>query len=398
MVKRLIGIALAAFMLIAMLAACAPTPPAPPAPAPAPPQGETPAAPAEGDWKIGIMTGTVAQSEESYLMARILQERFGEDRIIRTTYPDNFVAEMEVMIANVQAMVDAGARAIVITEAVPGTIAAIQSSRELFGEDIFFFAGISHEPPEDIAAHADIAIITDEIGQGRAIIEQAYAMGADTFAHISFPRHMAMETIAVRHSLFQRYAEEKGMRWVELTAPDPATEGVAQTQMFLLENVPRWVEEFGPNTAFFATNCGSQEPTMVQVAAYGGFFPLQCCPGPFHGLPAAFNIDMQGREVDVDFVVEQLQIAIDAAGATGRFSTWPVPMHMLVIETGVLYSIEFLEGRTNGRHDPEVLLRIINQVAAIYTPDALVELSNWELDDGRIVENFYLVLQNFINF
>jgi len=409
--KKLIGLAMLLVLAFA-LAACAGTPDAPAAtPEPATP---TPAATQEADdddedalppgteivevdgWIIGIMTGTVSQGEEEYLSAMRMEERFGSDSIIRTTYPDNFSAEMEVTIANVQALVDAGAQAVVIVQAPPGTIAAIQTTREIFGDDIFFFAGVTHEPPAEIAAHADIAVISDDLSMGRVIMEQAARMGADTFAHVSFPRHLGMENIAARRALLMQTAEEFGIEWVEITAPDPSTEGVPQAQMFILENLPRWIEEHGPNTAFFSTNCGMQEPLITQIAAYGGFYPLQCCPSPFHALPAAFNVSMEGREGDIDFLIEQLGVAVADAGASGRFSTWPIPINMFLVEVGVLYSIEFLEGRTDGRHDRAVLERIMNQVAAAY--GSAVELSNWPLDDGTYVENFYRVLSEFIDF
>ena len=405
MLKRLIGLAVLLVFAFA-LAACAGTPDTPAAtPAPATPTPEA-AAPAEtpagteivdvGEWRIGIITGTVSQNEEEYLAAIRMQERFGEDRIIRTTYPDNFGAEMEVTIANIQALADAGAQAIVVVQAVPGTIAAIQSTRELFGDDIFFFAGVTHEPPAEIAAHADVAMISDDLSMGRVIMEQAARMGADTFAHVSFPRHLGMENIAARRALLMETAEEFGIEWVELTAPDPMAEGVPQAQMFIMENMPRWIEEHGPNTAFFSTNCGMQEPLITQIAAYGGFYPLQCCPSPFHALPAAFNIDMAGNEGNVDYLIGQLTSAVAAAGGAGRFSTWPIPINMFLVEVGVLYSIEFLEGNTNGRHDREALQRVVDIVAGNY--GGAVELSNWPLDDGTYVENFYRALSDFIDF
>jgi hypothetical protein len=265
----------------------------------------------------------------------------------------------------------------------------------VFGDDIFFFLGVTHEPPAELAQHADIAMISDDLSMGRVIVEQAYRMGADTFAHISFPRHLGMENIAARRSLLMQTAAQKGMEWVELTAPDPMAEGAAMAQMFILENVPRWVAEHGPNTAFFSTNCAMQEPLIVQIAAHGGLYPLQCCPSPFHALPAAFNISMAGREGDVDFLLSQLDGAVAAAGGTGRFSTWPIPINMLLVEAGVLYSIEYLEGRI-GRHDRAALNRIVNEVAGRF--GASVELSNWPLGGGRYLDNFYLVLSDFVTF
>jgi hypothetical protein len=350
-----------------------------------------------GGWKIGIITGTITQGEEEYLASANMQARFGDDRIVRTTYPDAFGPEVATTIANVLALADAGAEAIVFVQAVPGAIAAIQQVRDRFGQDIFFFAGVTHEPPAEIAAHADIAIISDDLGMGRVIVEQAVAMGADTFAHISFPRHLGMENIAARRALLQETAAQYGLKWVEITAPDPMAEGVPAAQMFILENAPRWIAEHGQNTAFFSTNCGMQEPLITQIIAYGGLYPLQCCPSPFHALPAALNISMEGNEGNVDFLLSQLTAAVAAQGATGRISTWPVPINMLLIEVGTLYSIEFLEGRTNGRHDPVVLERIINEVVAGFGGDA-VQLSHWPREGGGFIDNFYRLLSGFVTF
>jgi hypothetical protein len=349
-----------------------------------------------GDWTIGIMTGTVTQGEEEYLAAMNMENYFGSDRIIRTTYPDNFGEEIETVIANIAALADQGADAIVIVQAVGGTIAAIQQVRETHGDDFFFFVGVTHEPPAEIAAHADIALISDDLSMGRVIMEQAQRMGADTFGHISFPRHLGMENIAARRELLMEHAEMFGIECVELTAPDPMSEGMPTTQMFILENVPRWIEEHGENIAFFSTNCGLQEPLLAQISAYGGYYPLQCCPSPFHALPAAFNIDLDGREGDIEFLIEQLNIAVPAAGAGGRISTWPIPINMLFVETGVKYAIEYLEGRTNGKHDPSALDRVISEVAASF--NGSVELAVWPLDGGGELDNMYRVLSDFITF
>lgn len=349
------------------------------------------------EWRIGIITGTVSQGEEEFFASQNMLARFGADRIVTATYPDRFNDEMEVTITNVLGLVGDGADAIVFVQAVPGTIASIERTREEFPDrDVFFFVGVTHEPPVEVAQHADIAMISDDLSMGRVIMEQAVAMGAETFAHISFPRHLGMENIARRRQLLEDTAAEFGIEFIDLTAPDPTGEaGISGTQMFILENIPRWVEEHGENTAFFSTNCAMQEPMMTQIARYGGLYPLQCCPSPFHAFPAAFNISMEGRDGDVAFLLEQTRAAVAEAGGTGRFSTWPVPINMLLVETGVMYSIEYLEGNI-GRHDRAALTRIINDVASSFNTS--VTLSNWPLDDGGYVENFYRVLSDFVTF
>jgi len=372
------------------------TPPPPPATSttPTPPPAVVVT---EGDWKIGIITGTITQGEEEYLASANMLARFGADRIVRTTYPDAFGPEVATTIANVLSLADQGAQAIVFVQAVPGAIAAIQQVRDRYGEDFFFFAGVPHEPPAEIASHADIAITSDDLGMGRVIVEQAVAMGADTFAHVSFPRHLGMETIAARRALLQETAAQYGLKWVEITAPDPMAEGVPAAQMFILENQPRWIAEHGNKTAFFSTNCGMQEPLITQVIAHGGLYPLQCCPSPFHALPAALNISMEGNEGNVEFLLGQLTAAVAAQNATGRVSTWPVPINMLLIEVGTLYSIEFLEGRTNGRNDTVTLERIINDVVKGFGGDS-VQLSRWPREGGGDIENYYRLLSGFVTF
>jgi len=365
-----------------------------PSPEPAPTDVEEDEV-ADDGWRIGIVTGTASQGEGEYLAAMEMQERFGADLIVRITYPDNFGAEMEVTVANVLSLVEQGAQAIVFVQAVPGTIAAIQATRERFGDDIFFFVGTPHEPPTEISRHADIAMVSDDLSLGRAIVEQAHTMGADTFAHISFPRHLGMDNVTRRRDLLYQTATELGMQWQELESPDPMIDGVTATRTFIYENVPTWIDDFGENTAFFATHCDMQETLITQIAAYGGFFPLQCHPNPFHAFPDAFDISLTGHEGDVNFVLEQTRTAIAAAGGTGRFSTWPVSINMLLVEVGVMYSIEYLEGNID-RHDRDALRRIINEAAASY--NASIEISNWPLDDGTFIDNFYRVLSNFVNF
>ena len=349
-------------------------------------------------WVIGIMTGTISQGEE-YVTAGLMKQRFGYDRILTTTYPDFFGTEPELTIANIRALVDQGVHAIVIVQAPLGVTAAIQQVRADLDEEIFFFVGVPHESPSDIATHADVVVDMNHFLLGQAVAEQAVAMGAERFVHISFPRHLAMSNISYRRDRMIEVAEQHGLEWVDINAPDPMIVGFPASQMFIQENLPYWVAEYGQNTAFFTTNCAMQIPLISEIAVHGGLFVLLCCPGPFHGFPQAFGIDMTGRNGDVDFVLSQIAASIEAEGAIGRISTWPVPINTLLMETGVMYAIEFLEGRTNGRNDYEILRRVIAQVAAeTYGLDANVfEVRRWSEFDGNL-QNFYLVLSDFVTF
>jgi len=63
---------------------------------------------------------------------------------------------------------------------------------------MLFIAGVPGEDPAMIASKADVILQADELGMGKTVIEQAKKMGAKTFVHYSFPRHMSYELQAFR--------------------------------------------------------------------------------------------------------------------------------------------------------------------------------------------------------
>jgi hypothetical protein len=177
---------------------------------------------AEGDgaaYKIGIMTGTVSQGEEEYRAGQNMVEKYGADVVTHVTYPDKFAQETETTISQVASLAsDPAMKAIVITQAVPGTAAAIDKVRET-RDDILFILGSPHEDPDAVAKRADICMDVDQLARGYSIMELAKEMGADTFVHYSFPRHMQMQMLAARRDNLKEKAEEIGLAFYEVDAP-----------------------------------------------------------------------------------------------------------------------------------------------------------------------------------
>ena len=348
------------------------------------------------DWKIGIVTGTVSQGEEEFQTAQNMIAKYGADRITTATYPDKFNDEVETTISIVAGMAEEGVDAIVFVQAVPGAIAAIERAKEI-NPDILFIAGVAAETPREIAATADVVLLVDELGMGTAVIEQAAKQGAKTFVHYSFPRHLGYESIAARKALFESTCEELGILYVEATAPDPTGDaGVSGAQQFILEDVPRKVAEYGEDTAFFATNCSMQEPLIRSVLELKAIYPQQCCPSPYHAYPAALNIETKGHEGDVQYMLDSIKAQVEAGGNSGRMSTWPFPVSMLMIEAGVDYAVNYIEGNTNGKFDDAAVRNSILSVAS-ESFDGSPELSLYKDDEGEI-ENFYMILGNYNDF
>lgn len=297
------------------------------------------------DYKIGIVTGTVSQGEEEFRAAEQMIEKYG-DMIEHVTYPDKFAQEQETTISQIASLAsDPAVKSIVIVQAVPGTAAAIDKVRET-REDMLFVVGVPHEDPELIAERADIALELNQIQRGTDIIKSAKEMGAETFVHYSFPRHMSYELLAARRDKFKEEAEANGIKFVEVDAPDPTSDaGVSGSQQFILEDVPRQVSEYGKDTAFFSTNCAMMEPIIKQSLEYGAIFPEQCCPSPYHAYPGALGLEIpEDKAGDLDYLYGEIRTKVAEKGGEGRFGTWSRPANVAIIESGVEYSKDFIEG------------------------------------------------------
>ncbi|MGI6036845.1 MAG: DUF3798 domain-containing protein [Limnochordia bacterium] len=342
------------------------------------------------NWKVGILTGTVTQNEEEFRMAEQMQAEFGEDRITIATYPDRFMQEQETTISNMLEMAsDPRTKAIVMVQAVPGAAAAVDKVREI-RPDILIIFGSPQEDPFVVSSKADIVLNTDDVGRGAQIAEHAHSMGAKTIVHYSFPRHMSIEMLAERRANMKARAEELGMVFIDEDAPDPTSDaGVAGTQMFISEDVPRKIEQYGSETAVFGTNCAMMEPLIAKTIESGGIFPVQCCPSPYHALPAALGIEVPAdKKGDLDWILGQINDKVVERGAAGRVATWPIPVNMMFMQAGTYYAVEWIEGKINSRNDKDALTRIMEDIAG-----RQVALTEYEGTD-----NYYLYLSDHIIF
>ena len=357
---------------------------------------ETQAAAAEDssvDFKIGIITGTATQGDEEISAAMKMKEKYG-DMIVTATYPDNFSSETEQTIATATNMAaDPAVKAIVWVQAIDGTVAAINKIKET-RDDMLFIGGIATEAPAIVAETLDIAMMNDEITLGFDIIDQAVKQGAKTFVHISFERHLGITTIAQRQANFKQRCEELGVKYVEATAPDPTGDaGVPGAQAWITNNIKVLVDEYGKDTAFFSTNCSMQVPLIQQCAELGAIYPLQCCPSPFHGYPSAFNIDMEGHDGDVDYLLGQITEKVAEYGNSGRMSTWTVPVAMMIIEAGVEYAIKWCKGEITEKFDEDAMLAELQKIGG-----EEVRWSSYVDSNAGELKNFKMIIAPFYDF
>lgn len=398
MLKKVLANVLA-LTLTLTLAACgtqAPAAPATPEPTKAaePTKAEEPAKP---NYKIAIYTNTVSQNEEEFRSGEQAAKKY-PGMIVTQTMPDNFMKEQETLIANAVSLVsDPAVKALIMNQSVGGAAAAFDKVRAV-RPDVLLIA-IQPVETDVMPSKADILLQADELNMGYAMPAQAQKLGAKTFVHYSFPRHMSYPLLAQRKEIFKAECEKLGIEFVDATAPDPTGDaGLPGAQQFIIEDVPRKVAEYGKDTNFFSTNCGMQEPLIKTALAEGAIVAQQCCPSPYHGYPGALGIQIpEDKAGDVEFIIGEIKAKVGAKGGTGRYSTWPIPISMLSTAAGVEYAIMYAEGKLKDKNDPEALKKAYEAAGGTG-----IQFTNYtEKDkDGKEVkhDNFYLLLCDYITF
>lgn len=344
-----------------------------------------------GSFHIGIVTGSVSQSEDDRRGAEAFQALYGEDMVKLAIYPDNFTEELETTIQTIVNLSDdPQMKAIVVNQAVPGTAEAFRQIKER-RPDIICLAGESHEDLPVIGGAADLVSNNDFVSRGYLIIKTAHDLGCDTFVHISFPRHMAYETMSRRVAIMRKTCELFGMKFVLETAPDPTTDvGIAGAQAYILEKVPEWVEKYGKNAAYFCTNDAHTEPLLKQLLAYGGYFVEADLPSPLMGYPGALGIDLSAEAGDFAAILKKVEDAVVKAGGAGKFGTWAYSYGYTVSAGLAQHAKNVIEGKSQLKDIDD-----LSSAFAQFSPGANWNGANYtDATTGVKQGNIFLVYQD----
>ncbi|MCL2367018.1 MAG: DUF3798 domain-containing protein [Oscillospiraceae bacterium] len=363
------------------------------------------------NWKIAIVTNDFMNGEEEFLSVDALVHKWGEDRIIHRAWPRQFAQEGEQMISIMQEIAaDPEIRAVIITQAVINTNAAVDALLAMRDDMFVVYASIAEDPAE-VAKRANLAFRLNDPLRGEVIVMQALEMGAETVAHMWFPRHMSIPSFVLRYDNMRHAAEREGINFVELIIPDPAGDGggVQRTLQYINQDIPRKVEMLGSDTVLFATTCAVMLPLIRQVMAIGAMFVDVCCPSPYHRYPTAFGLEIfvptgqyvEGEPIYRMLISRDLTLAmrdvIYAQGMTGRISTVPVSQSMLWTAMGVEYAMRWI----NNEVDKDIIdLDVLTEIGREFIweetgEDAGVTLEMLDVD-GYVYPNFILTLMDYI--
>ncbi|MDR2712660.1 MAG: DUF3798 domain-containing protein [Clostridiales bacterium] len=344
-------------------------------------------------YHIGIFTLGLDYYEDEYKAAEKLIKKYGniEDggMVKHIVLPDNFYNEQELVISLISRLADDPLmKAIIVNPGVEGTAAGFQKIKEKGREDILLFTNTPYEDPVIMEKVATVIVSEDYVLRGYYDILRAKNMGAKTFVHMSFPRHMGVYVLARRKAIYEEACKDLGIEFVFENVPDPASGdlGVSGAQKTVYDMMPRLVEKYGKDTVFFTTNTALHEPIIQRVVEFGALFVDSDIMSPLCGFPSALGLYLTAEEGDWPAIVKKIEADVVAKGMSGRVGCFPYSYDYVAGIGLCELAMNMIEGKSTSNMQNDIVKTFqaatpgCNWVSAVFT-----------YPDGSKIDNYYLL-------
>lgn len=346
--------------------------------------------------KICIVTNSRSGNEEAYLAAEAMAGRYS-GRVAHITLPDSAQTEEEAYTDAICACgTESEVKVLILNEAGPASDAAVDKLREIrSSEELLLIYCDPQESTAEAAGRADLLLAADKVKLGGAIARQAFDMGCGTLVHYGFSSRKDTAAEAACRKLMKETCEALGLRYTEAEIPDPSgSAGMSGAQAFILDDVPKKVKTYGQNTAFFINSCSMQVPLIKAAAAAGAYYPLPCCPGPYHGFPSAFGIACPEDPVKgLPDMIAAIDTKLKEESLGGHFAAWRVPETVANIAAAAEYGFLWMAGTVSAA-DPGLISALLSDYCGCRVEAEMYS----DPKDGNRFGNCIVYLQEILTF
>lgn len=344
--------------------------------------------------KVGVLCSPLGWGEENYRMTEKCIEKFGADRIELSTLPEDADVQTIVSLAtNMANNEEIGA--IVINEAVPGSIAAADAAKSANPEVLLIMVNPSEEPPE-VAGSADLAVMTVFTELTEAAAEQAAEKNCKYMVLEVPVDQLGMERAQARIAAAQAKCDELGIELITNSLP---SESDANSRPAMIqaakEDVYNKIDEYGEEVGFMSFSSFCATAVFTALCEEGkGYLVGTPDPGPFApGFMDAFGITADESHIlDMEWTNKAIADALAQKNMSGHFCNWEIPYFSTMMYGSIAYSIAYLDGETNNI-DIDTWMEYAAQSFDLKLGD---QITYFPYDNkGTPVENFAMVNSPF---
>lgn len=343
--------------------------------------------------RVGVLCSPLSWGEENYRMVEKCIEKFGEDRIEVTTLPEDADAQTIVSQATTLAS-ETEIGAIVINEAVPGSIAAADAAKAVNSELLVIMVNPSEDPPE-VSKSADLGVMTVFEELTIAAAEQAAEKNCEVLVLEVPVDQQGMERAQMRINACQDKCDELGIKLVTNSLP---SESDANTRPQMIqaakEDIYNKLDEYGNNVGFMSFSSFCATAIFTALCEEGrGYIVGTPDPGPFGpGFMDAFNITADADHIlDMDWTNKAIADALAEKNMTGHFCNWEIPYFSTMMYGSIAYAIAYLDGEED-TVDIDTWMKYAKE--SFDLDDTQVEYFPYE-KEGTTYDNFAMVNSPF---
>lgn len=343
--------------------------------------------------KVGVLCSPLSWGEENFRMVEKCMEKFGEDKIVVTTLPEDADAQTIVSQASTMAS-EPEIGALVINEAVPGSIAAADAAKAINSELLVIMVNPSEDPPE-VSKSADLGVMTVFEELTIAAAEQAAEKDCEVLVLEVPVDQQGMERAQMRINACQEKCDELGIELVTNSLP---SESDANTRPQMIqaakEDVYNKLAEYGDHVGFMSFSSFCATGIFTALCEEGrGYIVGTPDPGPFGpGFMDAFNITADADHIlDMDWTNKAIADALAKKNMAGHFCNWEIPYFSTMMYGSIAYALAYLDGKEN-TIDIDTWMKYAKESFAL--SDEQVEYFPYE-KDGKAYDNFAMVNSPF---
>ena len=308
---------------------------------------------AQAKFHIGVVTGTVSQSEDDLRGAEQLIKEYKTVKdggmIQHITYPDDFMSQQETFISTVVSLADDPLmKAIVVNQAIPGTAEAFKRVKAK-RPDILLLAG---EPHEDPAGHPERR---RPRGQRRLRVPRLHHhLGRQADGRQDLRAHLLPAAHVLRvprppagdhgRGLQGPRASSSPSRPLPTRPPTSAWPAPSSSSSRRSPSGSRSTARTAPSSARTTptpSRCSSS------CSTYGGLFVEADLPSPLMGYPGALGIDLSKEAGNFPAILKKVEQAVVDKGGKGRFGTWAFSYGYTVTAGLGEFAKNVIEGKAN---------------------------------------------------
>lgn|GEM_PF-4423854 len=183
-------------------------------------------------------------------------------------------------------------RGLVVGEAPVGAIDGVARLRAQ-RPDIYVTVIDPHEKMERMAKVATLTLALNHPARGFLYPALAHRMGARTMVYFSLPRYLSLPGFGQQYRIMTQATQDLNMIMVsDLDGPDPLEQGqdIIALEDYLEKAVRRYLDQYGPDTAFVATSTTHSDLLVPIVMREGGFMLPAVQPSLLLGYPEALDM------------------------------------------------------------------------------------------------------------